>query len=116
MNIPQFSDLDLFKMFTLDMSQSSMCDMPRSIRRKDASRCREINGPFTMNDTKVPLWTIRKRSKLTRGEKHALQSTDKIRQGITTNEPGTKGRIEDLAKYYAAQVGGEEVSAFNEEN
>ena len=89
----RFSDLQLFDMFNVECTPDKGWNQSSRRKYDDTSR-------YCFNDIKVPLWSTRKRS-LTRGEKNALQSNDNIRQGISQHTPGSKGRIEDLARFYA---------------
>ncbi len=88
----RFSDVELADMFTIDCAPS--CD------RNESSRHAYIDEPYVFNDIKVPLWTITKRTP-SRGEKHALQGEDMLRDGISAHPPGSTGRVADLAAHYA---------------
>lgn len=56
----------------------------------------------------VMLFTFKKR-KLSK--RHKMHVDDNIKPGVTIHEPGTKGRVEDLVKFYA-ENSANEVSAF----
>lgn len=90
MMIKQFTDFELFQMFNVDCEPNC--------KNRSKVRVRYDESEFAMNDTKVPLWSNRKRHPK-RGERNALQSDDNIKPGIT-NEPPGSGRVADLAKYY----------------
>ena len=95
----RFSDFELFSMFNVD------CDA--ECKTRNTLRVRYIEAPYVFNDCKVPLLVSRKR-KPTKRVKHYC---DEIKSGITRCEPGTKGRVADLAKWYSAHAESEE-SAF----
>lgn len=103
----RFTDLEIAKMFTVDCNPT--------IPHNQGSRMPHIEEPYVFNDVRVPLWTIRKRNP-SRGERKALQTDDNIRSEVSTNPPGSKGRIEDLKAYYQGVTGttqeGEHQSAF----
>jgi len=93
----RFSDLDLARMFNIDLDPHKQ----------------GYNHPLTGDVDRVtmPLWRIT-RKPLKRGERNAMQTEDNLRNGVSQHPPGSAGRIEDLAAYYATQMGGEEQSAF----
>jgi hypothetical protein len=95
----RFSDLELFRMFNVDCNPT--CD-GRKVRTKT------VDAPYVFNDIKVPLLVSRKR----KASKRVRHYDDQIKAGVTNSEPGTKARVADLAKFYAANMESE-TSAFN---
>jgi hypothetical protein len=95
----RFTAFELAQMFNVD------CDPNCS--KRNTLRVRYIEANYAFNDVRVPLLVNRKR-KVSKRVKHYC---DEIKSGITTHEPGTKGRVADLAKWYAANAANEE-SAF----
>lgn len=102
----RFSDLELARFFNIEVCP----DIPHS----EGERRPPIEEPYCFNDIKVRLWTIRKRT-LSRGERKALQSEDYCT--VSTNPPGSAGRIADLAAHYQGvdwdTEEGDHESAFN---
>ena len=90
----RFSDLRLFRMFNVDVAPH--IEWSKGSRRKN-------DGGF--NDIKVPLWGFRKRT-LPRGEMQAVQSADHLKEGVSTNPPGSR-RVADLVAFYATHMGDE---------
>jgi hypothetical protein len=72
-NLHPHSDLDLFRMFNVPIGHGK-------------------------NGQTLWLWSIRKRSKLSRGEKNAMQDNDYCT--ISEHPPGSEGRIADLQAHY----------------
>ena len=95
----RFSDFELFAMFNVD------CDT--ECKTRNTLRVRYIEAPYAFNDTKVPLLVNRKR-KVSKRVKHYC---DEIKSGVTTHGPGTKGRVADMVRFYAANAASE-VSVF----
>jgi len=68
----------------------------------------ELGGVDWGEYVSVPLWRVKRRKPSKRAKKHV---GDNIKPGVTIHEPGTKGRVEDLVKFYA-ENSANEVSAF----
>ena len=85
----RFTPVELFRMFNVDI-------MPAAPHSEGDRRAYE-EGPYLFNDIKCQLWSETKRP-LSRGEKNALQSEDHC--VVSTNPPGSAGRIADLAAHY----------------
>ena len=104
-------DVDLFSTFGVDRHPSTEApsevacarmfnvDCAPTIGWDKASQMKYIEKPFVFNDIKVPLWTIRNRPP-TRGVKNAVQPCDHLREGISTDPPGSASRIEALVNHY----------------
>lgn len=89
MAIKQFSDMELFDMFNIDI-------MPDA-DHKDGDRRQNVDERYAFNDIKCQLWSKTKRQ-LSRGERNALQSDDYCT--ISHHQPGSAERIADLAAHY----------------
>lgn len=101
--VRKFSAIECARMFNVDLSVS--CPEIANVKM------RHSDAPYHMNDCQVPLWGFRKR-KASKRVRPAF--CDTIKAGVTEHEPGTKGRVADLAKWYAEHAVNEE-SAFNVE-
>lgn len=99
MMVERFSALECAKMFNVECSPEGK---PKGVK------VRYIEAPYAFNDVNCPLWTIRKRKQ----SKRVRMFEDSIKPGITEHEPGTKGRVDDLARFYDANTEAE-ISAFN---
>ena len=99
MMVERFSALECAKMFNVDCSPT---------HKPKGAKVRWVDAPYAFNDCNLPLWTIRKR----KVGKRVRPFADSIKPGITTFEPGTKGRVADLARFYDEHAK-DEVSAFN---
>ena len=97
--IKQFSDFELFQMFQVECNPDA---------DQKETRVPHIEDGMAFNDIKVPLWVNRQR-KPSKRERHY---EDMIRDGITNHPAGSKGRVDDLATYYAEHME-DEVSAFH---
>lgn len=98
----RFTAFEMAEMFNVD------CD-PSCTNRKTL-RVRYLDEPYAFNDCKVPLLVRRKRKV---SKRVRPMFADDLKVGVSTFEPGTKGRVADLIKFYAANAAAE-VSAFNE--
>lgn len=96
----RFTSVELGTMFNVD------CDPNCKVR--SGLRVRWNDDPYATNDCRVPLLVVRKAKKASKRVKHYC---DSIKPGITEHEPGTKARVADLVKFYAANAVNEE-SAF----
>ena len=94
----RFTDLELFAMFNVDCNP------------KGDSRVKYLELPYVFNDIRVPLWRT-KRIVISKRFKSTRTCDDTIKEGITHHKPGSKGRVADLAKFYAQHTEAEE-SAF----
>lgn len=84
----RFTEMEMFRMFNVDIAPNiPLCEGERN---------RPIEELYCLNDIKVRLWTLRKRP--SRGERKALQSEDYC--VVSTNPPGSAGRIADLSAHY----------------
>jgi hypothetical protein len=102
----RFSDVELARMFNVEVCPN--------IPHSQGERRPPIEERYCFNDIKVRLWTLRKRAP-SRGERKALQSEDYCT--VSTNPPGSAGRIADLAAHYEGvdwdTEEGDHESAFN---
>jgi hypothetical protein len=101
-------DIDLFDWFGVNRHPST--ELPSDFECAQlfnvTFRDKHNNGHVVDKD----LWSNRRR-KLSRGEAHAIQADDHIKDGVTTQEPGS-GRVDDLVAFYAANAE-HEVSPFD---
>lgn len=95
----RFSEFEMFQMFNID------CDPNIDAREV---RVRYIEEPYSFNDIRCPLLVLHKRTKRVGRRKFHDTDADQIKDGITNEPPGSKGRIEALRRHYATS----EESAF----
>jgi hypothetical protein len=100
MHEERFTDVQMATMFNVDLAPTC------KVRGK--LRVRWIEAPYAFNDCKMPLLVVRKSKKSTKRVRHF---DDTIKSGVTIHEPGSKGRVADMVKFYAANAANE-VSAF----
>ena len=102
----RFTDVELARMFNVEVCPN--------IPHSEGERRPPVEEKYCFNDIKVRLWSFRKRTP-SRGEKAALQSEDYC--VVSTNPPGSAGRIADLAAHYQGvdwdTEEGDHKSAFN---
>lgn len=92
----RFSAFELAEMFNVD------CDP--NCKTRNTLRVRYIDEPYALNDCKVPLLVRRKR---TASKRVRPMFADDLKAGVSEYEPGTKGRVADLIKFYAANAAAE---------
>lgn len=88
----RFTDLELFRMFNVDVAPS--------IPHDQGDRRPLIEEGMCFNDIKIQLWSEVKRP-LSRGERKALQSEDYC--VVSDSPPGSEGRIADLRAHFSSQ-------------
>lgn len=85
-SLPELNDAQLFAMFNVDCAPTSLLSL------------------------NVPLLKVRVRKP--KADKRVKHTCDKVREGVTSANPG-KGRVADLAAFYALH-GEDEISAFED--
>ncbi len=101
----RFTEMELFDLFNVEIAPD--------IDAKHGEKRRPIEERYYFDDVKVRLWKTTKR-RLPRGERKSLQTKDNLRRGISDHAPGSRGRLDDLQKYYSGLSAEAEISPFHE--